>query len=89
MEQHSETKGDRRDSRAPDDEGKSGSLLEELGIKEELLPDALAPAVDRRKLQAYVKGELSEEAAKEVDGLVARFGCWREAMALAVFENAR
>ena len=63
------------------------SLLDKLGIKECFLPDEQAPPVDVERLEQYVRRELPEENASEVDTLIASYRNWHEAFGAALEQN--
>jgi hypothetical protein len=87
---------DTPDSRTPfptDGEGmprqdEEASLAEELGLHDELAPDAASPPVDDEYLRRYVRKQLTPEGVVLVADMVALFGPWRRRLAEIQDEEA-
>src|SRR5262249_43755588 len=60
------------------------SLPDELGLLDELEPDAEAPPVDRDLVRQYVQRTLSPEAAGAVADLILLYRPWRRALGEAL-----
>lgn len=74
------------ESHVPDDPTDS-SLEEALGLRKAFLPDDAAPPLDLDLLKRYVRGELAEAQASEVDRLAASFRTWHEGLLAAIEED--
>ena len=78
-----------RDERTKrDDEPVSGSdradadapLKSILGADKPFACEDMAPAIDKRWLDAYVRGELSPDERADIRYLIANFRSWRDAL---------
>ena len=54
-------------------------LFELLGIDRDYAPDDQAPAIDERRLLAFIRDALSQEERHAVIRLIARFRSWHNA----------
>ena len=69
-------------------DGNECSLAEALGIEIRFASDSLSPPVDRARLKALVRRELSPDLRRETCRLVATFRPWYDAWAYAIADEA-